>query len=75
MKMDGTKLSADNWDHLNKVVVCMRDAWVEARLKSLVDRALVTIQAIVAAKYGENPYRRKHQGSWPMFVRPGLVGN
>lgn len=53
----------------------MRDAWVEARSRGLVDRALVIILVIVAAKYGENPYRRKHQGSWPMFVRPGLVGN
>ena len=40
-----------------------------------MDRALVTILAIVAAKCGENPHRRKHKGSWPMFVRPGLVGN
>lgn len=57
------------------VVVCRRGAWVEARQKCLVDRASVKILVIVAAKNGVNPFRRKHKGSWPMFIRPGLVGN
>lgn len=43
-----------------RVVVCRRGAWVEARWKHLVDRALAKILVIVAAKNGENPFRRKH---------------
>lgn len=38
-----------------------------------MDRAQVQILVVVAAKNGENPFRRKSKGFWPMFVRPEEV--
>lgn len=38
-----------------------------------MDRARIRILVRVAAKYGENPYRRKDKGSLATFVSQGLV--
>ena len=38
-----------------------------------MDRVPTRILVRVAAKYGENPYRRRGKGSLAMFVSQGLV--
>lgn len=48
--------------------------WAEALSKEGVDRIGIRIQAVVAAKRGENPLRRKDQGSSDMVIRGGLAG-
>lgn len=39
-----------------------------------MDRVRMRILGVVAAKWGENPHRRRGQGSSAMFVSRGLVG-
>ena len=74
-KMDGAKVYSryHNQPAMSGYEVWRRCAWKEVGSRDPMDRAQVQILVVVAAKNGENPFRRKSKGSWPMFVRPGVV--
>jgi hypothetical protein len=65
LKMDGAKPAADTSGHnaMRCDSVGGRPSWAEAGLQSPVDRLGLKIPVVVTAKRGENPLRRKGQGS------------
>lgn len=73
--MDGAKLTTDTTGLIinDYQTVGRRSVWVEAGLRSPVDRIDLRILARVATKMGENPIRRKDKGSSAMLVTRGLV--
>lgn len=74
--MDGAKLVTDTKGLIfyEFQTVGRRSVRAEAGLRSPVDLADLRILAGVATKMGENPIRRKDEGSSAMFVNRGLGG-
>lgn len=68
--MDGTKSSSETPEHISLKydLVVGRSGRAEVGLKSPMDRPDSQILAVVTAKRGENPLRRKGKGFTATFV-------